>query len=153
MPNGIRLDVGTHTYWLGDRRVPGFSEICKETGITKENPFYTEQGRAEGIALHEWLGFLVRGKVPKEAPHPSIADRVEGIKAFIRDTGFGIVGGEVPQYDLVNDFACTPDLWGYIKGVSWIIDCKRGQKLAVHALQTAAQSIALSANGFRAQKR
>lgn len=148
----IRID-DRHRYWLGEHRVPGFTEICVNLGVMRPNPHYTEQGRREGVALHEWLGFLVRGRRSAEPPHPSIAGRVRGIQKFIKDTGFKIAGGETPLYDPVGRFACTPDLWGHIGSLSWVIDAKRGSKLPTHALQTATQRIALAANGFRAQKR
>jgi hypothetical protein len=153
MAEKVRLDAATHTYWLGDKKVPGYSEIIKEMGVAKENKFYTDAGREEGISLHLWLAFLVRGKVPSAPPDPRIAGRVEGIQKFIKDTGFKIVGGEEPMYNPFIRYACTPDLWGHMGGKSWTIDLKRGAKLKIHRLQTFAQQTALSANGFMSQKR
>lgn len=157
MIHPVRLDAD-HKYWIplkapGEKRVPGYSEICDDLGIVKPNPFYTEEGRAEGVALHAWLNFLVQGKVAKTEPDPRIAGRVEGIRKFLKDTGFKVAGGEIPLYDPINRFACTPDLYGHIGRTAWVIDAKRGGKLPSHRLQTAAQTIALRANGFRAQKR
>lgn len=157
MIHPVRLDA-EHRYLVpasstGEIQVPGYSEICKDLGIAKDNPFYTEAGREEGVALHKWLNFLVKGAVPKTAPDTRIAGRVEGINKFIKDTKFRIAGGERPLYDPVNRFACMPDVWGHMGNWSWVIDAKRGAKMKMHRLQTAAQSIALKANGFRAQKR
>ena len=137
----------------GEKRVPGYSEICSDLGIVKENIYYTPEGREEGIALHSWLKFLASGMKPKSEPDPRIAGRVKGIEKFLKDTGFKISGGEIPVYDPINRFACTPDLYGHIGRTSFVIDAKRGAKLPSHRLQTAAQTIALRANGFRAQKR
>ena len=150
----IRLDRESHRYYLDNgEEVPGYSQICRDLGIVKDNTFYTEQGREEGNALHLWLGFLARGKTPAGPPDPRIAGRVEGIGKFLWQTGFQIAGGEVPLYDPINRYACTPDLYGHIFGISWVLDMKRGAKLPSHRLQTAAQDTALRANGFRAQKR
>ena len=121
--------------------------------LTKPNEYYTEQGRADGVALHILSGFLAQGKVPAAPPDERIAGRVEGIRKFIRDTGFKIAGGETPQYDPVLGYACLPDIWGSMGVWTWVIDFKRGGKLPTHRLQTVAQQIALSAGGFRAQKR
>lgn len=158
MIHAVRLDKD-HCYWIpdgtsesGSRQVPGFSEIVKALGICPENPFYTASGRERGIALHLYLQFMVKGGNPA-APDPRIADKVEGIRRFIRDTGFKIVGGEEPRYCPASGYACTPDLWGFIGNWSWVIDMKSGAKQPYHALQTAAQLVALKANGFRAQKR
>ncbi len=146
-----------HRYWTpthdGEIQRPGYSELCAAMGVNRPNPFYTAQGREEGIALHLWLGFLVRGKTPASPPDLRIAGRVEGIKKFLRDSKFIISGGEEPLYDPTTGTCCTPDLWGFQGAWSWVKDAKRGGKLKSHALQTAAQKSALAANGFRAQKR
>ena len=154
MIHPVRIDK-KHRYWARqpEIQVPGFTEICNAMGVTRPNPHHTEQGRAEGVALHLWLGFLVRGKVPKTAPDPLISGRVEGIKKFIIDTRFKIIGGEEPRYDPVTNAACTKDLWGHIGLWSIVIDAKRGAKQLSHRLQTACQKICLAANDFRAQKR
>lgn len=158
MIHPVRLDPSDHLYWIpqparGEFRVPGYSEICKDLGITKDNQFWTDEGREEGVALHAWLKFLASGMKPKSEPDPRIAGRVKGIEKFLKDTGFKIAGGEIPVYDPINRFACMPDLYGHIGRTAWIIEAKRGSKMASHKLQTAAQMIALRANGFRAQKR
>lgn len=157
MIHKVRLDAD-HKYWIpakpsGEKQVPGYSEICLDLGISKPNPFWTPGGREEGIALHKWLNFIANYQTPKAPPDERIAGRVKGIIKFLTDTGFKIAGGEIPVYDPINRFACTPDLYGHIGRTAWVIDAKRGAKLPSHRLQTAAQTIALRANGFRAQKR
>lgn len=157
MIHPVRLDAD-HKYWIqlkaqGEKRVPGYSEICKDLGITKDNPFWTDEGREEGVALHAWLKFLASGMKPKSEPDPRIAGRVKGIEKFLKDTGFKVAGGEIPLYDPINRFACTPDLYGHIGRSAFVIDAKRGAKMPSHRLQTAAQTVALRANGFRPQKR
>ncbi len=148
----LRLDPETHTYYLGERRIPSYSGIVADMGITKPNPFYTDSGREEGIGLHMWLHFLASGRVPMSEPDPRIAGRVEGIRKFLRDTKPVFVGAEEPQYH-PSGYATTPDLWCHIGNWAWIIDAKRGAKLPSHRLQTAAQSLALAHAGFRGQKR
>ena len=152
MTGKIRLDL-EHRYWACDNRVPGFTEICKDLGVIKDNAFYTEAGRQEGNALHKWLAFLASGNEPESEPDPRIAGRVEGIRKFLRESSFKTAGCEIPQYHAELNFACTPDLFGYMGAFASVIDCKRGAKEPWHALQTAAQLIALRANGFLAQKR
>ena len=154
MIHPITLDPASHTYTIpGPIQVPGYSELCAAMGVTRPNPFYTEEARAEGIALHKWLRFLVTGRTPSSPPDPRISGRVEGIKKFIKDTGVRFVGGEAPRYDPATRCACTKDLWAYIGNWSWVIDAKRGARLPSHKLQTACQSIVLRANDFRPQKR
>lgn len=147
----IRLD-DSHCYWLDDKPVPGFSQIVRELGIVKDNPFWTEDGREEGKAIHLWLHHLARGKTFFSPPDPRIAGRVEGIKKFLQDTKFKLAFGEMPQYDPVSRFATTPDLVGNIGLFTVNIDAKRGSPQKWHVLQLAAQRIALIAGGFRPQK-
>ncbi len=156
MIHPVRID-DEHRYFIpgprGEEQRPGYSEICADLGIVKPNPFYTPEGREEGVALHLWLGHLARGLTAKVKPDPRIAGRVAGIQKFLRDTKFQIVGGETPVYDPINRFACTPDIWGIMNKVLFVIDAKRGAKLSSHRLQSAAQYIGLRSNGVRVQKR
>ena len=162
----IRLDEN-HLYWYGSRRAPGFSEICKSmrvgepdcadclsgVGHYHNGNFWTEEGRNQGTALHWWLLFLAQGKKSDKEPEPEIAGRVEGIRKFLRDEKLKLIDGEKPQYDPVLNFACTPDIWGWMNGGIWNLDGKRGGKLNIHKLQTAAQKIALKANGVPVSNR
>ncbi len=148
----IRLNAETHTYFFGEKCIPGFSEICKDLGITKENPFYTESGKVEGKMLSQWLLFLAQGRTSKIEPDPRILIRVEGIKSFLSESGFKLEFGEISQYDPVLNFACTPDIVGKINGCLVNIDAKRGANLKWHVLQLAAQKIALEANGVKIEK-
>lgn len=152
MTEELTLDQ-SHVYRLGDRRVPGFTEICQNLGVIEPNGFYTEDGRRQGTALSDWLLFLASGKVADQEPEPEIAGRVEGIRKFLSDTKFVFVAGEVPQYDPVLNFVTRPDIWGHIGSFSCVVEAKRGAKMGFHFLQTAAEKIALAANGFQAQKR
>jgi hypothetical protein len=136
-----------HVYRLDGVVKPGFSEIKESYGIGV-NPFYTDAGRDEGTALHKWLLFLAQGQEPASEPDYRIAGRVKAIKRFLKETGFKIRGGEKPLHSTRGDFCCTPDLWGDFQGVQSLFEAKRGAKESWHPLQTAAQSIALWANGF-----
>lgn len=157
----VRRDT-EHKYWvanLDDPKLtefpsPGFSEIIADLGIKDDgHAFYTEDGRNQGNALHGWLLFLAQGQVPESEPEEGIRGRVEGIKKFLAESGFDLVAGEVPQFDPISNFACTPDVWGSMGGTRVVIDCKRANKVGWHPLQTAGQKIALKAGGFDAERR
>ena len=166
MSHGVTMD-DEHRYWKGGIRIAGYSEICASMQVGKEDcedcargkrhthdgSFWTEDGRNQGVALHYWLQFLAKGRVAGSEAEPEIAGRVEGIKKFLRDTRFEFVGGEAIQYEASISYACTPDIWGVIGKTKWVIDMKRGAEMKSHALQTAAQKIALAAGGFIAVKR
>lgn len=148
----VRLD-DQHRYFYGEKRVPGFTEICQDLGIIKPNAFYTPQGREEGNALHTWLLFLAQGQEASEAPDDRIAGRVEGIRKFLRESSFKFVGGETIQYCAGLGYCCKPDLWGSIGGRTCVIEAKRRAAQKWHPLQTAAQRFALAVNEFSARQR
>ena len=141
-----------HVYTVDGRIVPGYSEVCADLGFPK-NPFWTEQGRAEGEALSKWLLFLAQGKEPRDPPDERIAGRVEGIKRFFKERRFVFVGGETPLYCQNLNVCCTPDIYGYIEEERVVIEAKRGAKMKRHRLQTACQALALSDNGFEVSRR
>lgn len=149
----ITLDEKTHRYAEDGRHVPGFTEVCQDLGIIKPNPFYTPDGREEGNALHSWLLFLAQGQEPSEPPDERIAGRVEGIRKFLKESAFQFVGGETIQHCAGLGYCCRPDLWGIIDKRTCIVEAKRGAKMKYHALQTAAQRLALAVNGFSARQR
>ncbi len=147
----IRLDEN-HVYWLGQHRVPGFSEIIKSLGMAN-NPFWNDEGRDKGTSIHLWTIFLARGEEPIEPPDSRIAGRVDAFRKFMSESGFKFAGGEEPLYEPGMRFACTPDLYGHLGAFSAVVDIKNGAKEKWHGLQLGAQRLALAANGFKAQKK
>lgn len=147
----ITLDK-EHKYEVDGVRRPGFTEIAKDMGVIKDNPFYTAHGRDEGTALSEWNLFLAGGGEPEYEPDACIAGRVKGFRKFLKDTAFTLEGGEGLLFSKLN-YCCKPDLWGRIGTSKVLVEAKRGAKLKWHRLQTAAQAIALRENGFAVQKR
>jgi hypothetical protein len=153
----ITLDA-EHRYWKGKERLPGFSEICADMGFPK-NPFWTDAGRDEGTALHQWVEFLALGQQVADAdPDPRIAGRVDGFRKFRRETDFACAGAESIQFEPELRYCCKPDLWGYMPTAlpgspRVVIEVKRGARAKVHKLQTAAQVLALRAGGFDATER
>lgn len=152
--NDIRLDPVEHRYFLEDgREVPGFSAICKDLGVTAENRFYSEFGRDRGTSVHLWARFLAEGSTPADEPDERIAGYVFAFKKFLSESRFHFEGGEHPVFHPGLFFACSPDLYGNMSGARCVIDIKTGAALPVHAAQTAAQKLALSANGIQCRDR
>lgn len=141
-----------HVYYVDGIVRPGYSEIIRSFGIG-QNPFWTEAGREEGTALSKWMLFLLQGNESSEPPDPRIAGRVEGLRKFIQDHHFVLIGGEEPRYHEDLGYCCTPDAWGLLNQRSVVIEAKRGARMACHRLQTAAETLALEANGFEIDQR
>lgn len=149
----INLDAD-HIYTTPDGvRRPGFSEIVAAMGVCKENPFWTEAGRVRGTAVHQWAAFYAEGKNTLTKVDDRIAARVMKFREWLKMSKFKTIGAEIPLYDPIRNFCCTEDLFGTMGKDTWVIDLKNGGPLKIHELQTAAQKIALSENGFSAVRR
>ena len=156
MIHPVRLDEN-HKYWTprrdGELQVPGYSEICAAIGVTKPNPHHTEAGRVRGTAVHVWSSHIAQGLPTPYEPEERIKNRVDAFRVFLEHSKFVLVGTEKPRYDPMLNFACSPDLWGNIGLWTYVLDLKTGAKRKTDPLQTAAQTIALGINEFRAQRR
>lgn len=136
-----------HKYWIEGRQIPGHSEILEDLGF-KKNPYWTEEGRKKGIALHKWLLFYAQGNKTDDLPDPRIASKVEGIKKFFKENKFIFANGETPLNHVRLRYCVTPDLWGFFGNHRVVIELKNGNRMMRHRLQTAAQAIALEDNSF-----
>lgn len=143
----------SHEYKVDGVAKPGFTHIAKSMGVIKENPFYTEEGREQGIALSKWSLFLAKKQEPESEPDLRIAGRVAGFRKFMAESNFEFVGGEQPLYHPQLNFCGMPDLYGNLRGFSSVIDVKRGAKLKWHRLQLACYKMLLEENGFWPTKR
>lgn len=148
----LEFDSDKHRYTVNGEVMPFYSGIMASLGFAP-NPFWTDSGRAEGSAISLWVNFLGQGKEPATSPDERIAGRVDGYRKFLSDTQFKWEGGELPLFEPVSRFCCMPDFWGYLGNFAAVVEVKRGAKLPTHKLQTAAQSLALKANGFQVQRR
>lgn len=148
----IRLDE-EHRYWAGNSRVPGFSEIAQS--FFPSNPYWTERGRDEGTHLHACCALLLEHDLDWQSVDAAVMPRVRGFEKFLADTSFKPADAyvEKPQYEATLGYACTPDWPGSLGNWAVVIEGKRGAKSKIHQLQTAAQKLALRANGFKAEKR
>lgn len=124
-----------------------------------KNPFWTEAGRDEGTALAVWISAIAtKPTTDFENPDIRIVGRVMGFRKFMKELHFTAAGSEEIQYEPELGYCCKPDLWGYINGSlppspRVVVECKRGARMKIHRLQTAAQVLALRANGFDAKER
>lgn len=142
-----------HKYTVDGARVPGFTEICLALGIIQPSPFYTEDGRKQGTAIHSWMLFLAQGNTAKIQPEQEIAGRIEGFKKFLYESRFKFLGGEDIQFEPNLRYCCKPDLYGQLGTTNVVIEVKRGAVMKSHLIQTVAQSLALKAGGFRVHAR
>jgi hypothetical protein len=135
----VRRD-DNHVYWRGPLRKSGVSEILRPH--FPPSPYYTEEGRAEGQALHEACALRNRG--PLDFAHlatvwpAKLVLRARAVDRFYSETGFKAEAIERIVYDPTLDYAGTLDACGLLLGRYTVVDWKRGGPLPQQRLQTAA---------------
>lgn len=81
------FDEAKHIYRIGERRIPGVSEILKTIGIVKDfsgvDPFYRERG----IACHRAIELYINGDLDEETLDPVCAPYLDGFKKWWTQQG------------------------------------------------------------------
>lgn len=83
----LRFDEDSHTYWLGDRRIPGVTSITGQlddfAGIP---PAILERKSQIGKAAHAAAEIINKGgEVEPSSVHESVAGYVEGYQLFLSE--------------------------------------------------------------------
>lgn len=67
---GYRFDRASHTYWHGDRRIPGVTECLTRLGVIDGTAFVDEDALERGTATHAYLLQFVRSLLEDRDPVP-----------------------------------------------------------------------------------
>ncbi len=141
----FRFVEESHTYFLGDKVLPGITGILKSCGYV-DPTYYTEDARNRGSHVHLAIKFLNK----QTLDWGSVIDRYIGYviayEKFVRDWNLKIRFFEVPLYHPDLLFGGTPDLVGTcLDNVPCIVEIKTGPVRKWTALQTAAQELLVRA--------
>ena len=146
MTDVFRFEEESHTYWLGDRQLPGISAILRGSGLVGEDRFSKEEDRIRGKAIHLAIKYLNENCLDWDSVDPYIKGWVEAYRDFKSSTGFIPGSVEVPVYHPAFLFAGTPDVAGIFPGdpSPVVVEIKTGilNEEAVR-LQLAGQAILL----------
>ena len=130
-----------HSYWLGERRLPGVTEIIDYFGFIPE--FSKDEERAEeGQVIHEAAKYLFQKRLDWKSVDSAVLGYLVSLDLWLKATGFLAEECEQALYHLVLLFAGTVDCKGRLPNNSrWIIDIKSGAAARWHKWQTAGYRI------------
>jgi hypothetical protein len=154
-PALFRFDPDTHTYWWGDRRLLGVSEVLARTGFIRSSAWTSPAGvaaRERGVAAHADAADRTSTN-PHARAFQTWEDAVRAEWALV----------EQPLGDPRRGVAGTPDRVGTITpGPAWchvhpiptptprrvVVDLKTGQRAAWHVLQVACYAHLVAVAGW-----
>jgi len=143
--NEYRFLDESHQHWLGDRRLPGITEVLRRFQMTNYDPqFFNVQGLARGTQLHAFCAMVDQGQDPEKLhygnPDHDLKSEVMAYAQWKKATGFQAEIIEEPMHSPMYHFAGIPDVFGKMAdGVPAVVERKRGVAGKATALQTAAQ--------------
>ncbi len=141
----FRLPSGEYSH--NGRTIPGVTRVLgllrPYSRIPREALALAQQrGQAAHLAIHLIEGGGDGSGLNRASVHPAVLPHVEAWEQFKASAQWVTVATEVPVASVVYGFACTPDLYGTLRGIPSVIDCKCGMAPLV-ALQLAAQAQAI----------
>lgn len=132
-----RFDPASHTYTVGDRRLPSVTEILHRVGLIDDR-WYTEFGRARGSAVHDTLELLdMEGSLTDYAVDPRLQPYVEAYERFCVDHPIVWDAVEYRYFNVGRGYAGTVDRLGRDGDRRVVLDFKTGQPEPFHAIQLA----------------
>lgn len=145
LSSDFRFVEESHTYFLGERILPGITGILKACGYV-DPTYYTEDARNRGSHVHLAIKFLNKGTLDWSTVIDRYMGYVVAYEKFVREWNLKVTLFEVPLYHPDLLFAGTPDLVGTcLDNVPCIVELKTGPVMRWTALQTAAQALLIRA--------
>lgn len=160
--DGFRFDEPSHTYWLGDREIPGFSRIVQDVGVVDLSGIplkVLEKARQRGKAVHLVCQYHDENRMDWSTIDEELTGRVAAWMKFCHDFQFkpAMDGIEVPTYHKQFLYGITPDRYGVfgpralpgIRGRSAVVEIKNtyAEETDKWGMQIAAQEAALKSHG------
>lgn len=135
----------THTYLLGEKKLPSITGIIRDCGYS-DTRFYTEEARTRGSHVHLAIKFLNKRTLDWSSVLDKYLGYVMAYEKFARDWNLVVRIFELPMFHRLLLFAGMPDLIGTVlDGVPAIIELKTGVVPRWAALQTMAQELLIRA--------
>lgn len=98
-----------HSYWLGERRLPGVTETISRLAPHRDvDEWYLQRGSA----VHAAVALSLQGELDPESVDPRIQGRIDSVMQFIRDTALTPVLLETKLVSTRHQFAGTLDFLG-----------------------------------------
>jgi hypothetical protein len=134
-----------HVYHVDSRPVPvSVTGLLKYAGLVDET-WFNEYGRRRGELTHLAIEYYNGGILDEDTLDPVLRPYFQSYVKFLVDSGFVVVGSEIPVYSHEWNFAGTIDIEGYFKRsplIYYIGDSKTGKVQPWTAIQTALYRLA-----------
>ncbi len=140
----VTIDKDRHLYKVDGITIPSVTNILDL--YFPPCGFYTEEGRNNGHARHEWYDFLAQGKKAIEPPEDKIAQEIKGFEKFLADVKPVYKSGEKSYYHPTLRYCGTPDVVFALAGRLAVVDYKPKTKNKRTRVQTALYYLMLRAN-------
>lgn len=145
----FRFNEADHTYWLGERRLYGVTDVIKSCGLMKGEDFFTDYARDRGAAVHAALELLAWDNLDWSSVDDRIKPYVESGALFFDHTKLKPKRTEFQAYLADLGVAGT---WDWDNG-DLLIDYKSGSPDAWHRVQTAVYQELANHNGIKIKRR
>lgn len=119
------LDEDTHTYYLDGEPVPGTSRMLEDAGLV-DTTWFTPEARDRGTRVHIAGHYLCEGSLDWSTVIPQDRGYVEGLDAFLRESGFVVEVNEFLVWSDALRYATKPDAIGILYGRRAVINWKTG---------------------------
>jgi len=147
----FRYDDRTHTYRLGPHVVPAISAVLRHQEVGRSGPWFKDEHRQRGKAVHRACLALDMGERPERLPDEWMA-YVEGWRAFTAAVRPRWREMEQPRVHRGLWFAGTPDRVGLVGGPA-VVEIKTGSEAEWHGVQLAAQDLLTRRPGHPRRRR
>jgi len=138
----FRFDEVEHKYWLGDRRLPGATEVLKGLGIIDVR-WAAERDLIRGQAVHLGCKYLAEKCLDWASVDPSIKGYIDAYGRFLGEGRYLPNENEVPVHHPIYMFGTIPDSYGAWEGKHAILEFKTYPMPVWATLQTAAHALAV----------
>lgn len=138
----FRFDSETHTYWLGERRLPSPTGLIKEFGLYQYEDTPTQIWyRDRGSAVHKACELFDKRDLDESTLDPEIVPYLEQYKAFLKVSGAQVLRNEEPAYHPTLMYAGTIDRVYLLNGKPVVVDIKTGTPEPWHGIQLVAYKL------------
>lgn len=143
----IEFDEARHEYRVGGKLVPSVTQILgilRDFGGVPADDL--ERAREFGVHVHQAIDLDGKGELDEASLDPALVPYLAGWRAFLSDSGAGLLGSEVRVYHPGLKYAGTLDALVCIRDKVAVVDVKTGVLPRTVGPQLAAYETAYSAS-------
>lgn len=148
----FRFNEADHSYWLGDRRLDGVTEILTASGIA-DYRWSNGDAMIRGTYVHAATVMIDRGTLNWETLDPALLPYCNAYVSFLEDKRPTILLSEKPMYHPDHLFAGRPDRVMEMDGDIILPDLKSGAPNRATVIQTSTyRELVETSEGIKCRK-